>query len=44
MADAHSGGWTNYLARLANRAEGRDPGPDPLADGRVPTSAELGLA
>jgi uncharacterized protein YndB with AHSA1/START domain len=44
MADAHSGGWTNYLARLATRAEGRVPGPDPLADGRVPTRAELGLA
>jgi uncharacterized protein YndB with AHSA1/START domain len=44
MADAHSGGWANYLARLATRAEGREPGPDPLADGRVPTRAELGLA
>jgi uncharacterized protein YndB with AHSA1/START domain len=44
MADAHSGGWANYLARLATRAEGRDPGPDPLAAGRVPTRAELGLA
>jgi uncharacterized protein YndB with AHSA1/START domain len=43
MADAHSGGWANYLTRLACRAEGRDPGPDPLADGRVPTRAELGL-
>lgn len=43
MADAHDGGWSNYLARLALRAEGRDPGPDPLADGRVPTRAELGL-
>ena len=44
MADAHAGGWANYLARLATRAEGRDPGPDPLAAGRVPTRAELGLA
>ncbi|MCB0998180.1 MAG: SRPBCC domain-containing protein [Acidimicrobiales bacterium] len=44
MADAHAGGWANYLARLAARAAGTDPGPDPLADGRVPTSAELGLA
>lgn len=25
MADAHRGGWTNYLARLAALAEGRDP-------------------
>ncbi|MEZ5217790.1 MAG: SRPBCC domain-containing protein [Ilumatobacteraceae bacterium] len=44
MSDAHAGGWTNYLDRLAVRAEGRDPGPDPLAAGRVPTRAELGLA
>lgn len=44
MANAHAGGWANYLARLATCAEGRDPGPDPLADGRVPTRAELGLA
>lgn len=44
MADAHAGGWANYLARLAARAEGRDPGPDSLADGRVPTRRELGLA
>lgn len=44
MADAHAGGWDNYLARLAATAEGRDPGPDPLADERVPSAAELGLA
>ena len=44
MADAHAGGWANYLGRLAARAEGVDPGPDLLADGRVPTRAELGLA
>lgn len=44
MSDAHAGGWTNYLDRLAVRAEGRDLGPDPLAAGRVPTRAELGLA
>jgi uncharacterized protein YndB with AHSA1/START domain len=44
MADAHSGGWANYLARLTTRAEGRDPGADPLAAGRVPTRAELGLS
>ena len=36
MADAHDGGWANYLARLAAVAEGGDPGPDPLADQRVP--------
>ncbi|MGE0880907.1 MAG: SRPBCC domain-containing protein [Acidimicrobiia bacterium] len=43
MADAHAGGWANYLARLAACAEGRDPGPDALAAGRVPTRHELGL-
>lgn len=43
MADAHAGGWENYLARLAARAEGRDPGPDPLAHERVPTRRQLGL-
>ena len=37
MADAHSGGWDNYLARLAAVAAGRDPGPDPLANERVPS-------
>ncbi|MEZ5411090.1 MAG: SRPBCC domain-containing protein [Acidimicrobiales bacterium] len=44
MADAHAGGWANYLARLTDRAEGRDPGPDPLAGERVPTRHELGLS
>lgn len=39
MADAHAGGWSNYLARLAAVATGRDPGPDPLADERVPSAA-----
>jgi uncharacterized protein YndB with AHSA1/START domain len=43
MADAHHGGWTNYLARLAAVAEGRDPGVDPLRDQRVPTPQQLGL-
>jgi hypothetical protein len=38
MADAHDGGWSNYLSRLAAVAEGRDPGPDPLAAERVPAS------
>lgn len=42
MADAHAGGWANYLARLAACSEGRDPGPDPLAEGRVPSRRELG--
>lgn len=41
MADAHTGGWTHYLARLRTVAEGRDPGPDGLADQRVPSAAEL---
>jgi uncharacterized protein YndB with AHSA1/START domain len=44
MADAHAGGWDNYLRRLALTAEHGDPGLDPLADERVPTAAELGLA
>jgi uncharacterized protein YndB with AHSA1/START domain len=43
MADAHSGGWDNYLARLEAVAEGRDPGPDPLAGERVPAADALGL-
>jgi uncharacterized protein YndB with AHSA1/START domain len=41
MADAHAGGWTNYLSRLAALAEGRDPGPDVLADQRVPSANQL---
>jgi uncharacterized protein YndB with AHSA1/START domain len=43
MADAHAGGWSNYLTRLTARAEGNDPGSDPLADSRVPTRTELDL-
>jgi uncharacterized protein YndB with AHSA1/START domain len=42
MADAHAGGWSNYLGRLAAVAEGRDAGPDPLAGERVPAAFELG--
>lgn len=38
MAGAHQGGWVNYLHRLATVAEGRDPGPDPLAGQRVPAA------
>lgn len=41
MADAHAGGWTHYLDRLAACAEGQDPGPDPWADRRVPAAADL---
>ena len=41
MADAHDGGWTNSLPRLAALAERRDPGPDPLAAERVPSAREL---
>jgi uncharacterized protein YndB with AHSA1/START domain len=40
MADAHAGGWANYLARLAAVAEGRDPGPDALVAERVPAARE----
>jgi len=39
MANAHTGGWANYLARLAAVAEGRDPGPDALAHERVPSAS-----
>jgi uncharacterized protein YndB with AHSA1/START domain len=38
LADAHGGGWSIYLTRLTAVAEGRDPGPDPLAAERVPTA------
>lgn len=41
MADAHAGGWDNYLSRLVACAEGRDPGVDPLAHERVPTARSL---
>jgi len=44
MVDAHDGGWSNYLGRLAALAEGRDPGPDPLGAERVPSAASLGLS
>jgi uncharacterized protein YndB with AHSA1/START domain len=27
--DEHNAGWTHYVARLAELAEGREPGPDP---------------
>ena len=43
MADAHGGGWTNYLGRLAAVAEGRDPGHDALGADRVPTARSLGI-
>ena len=29
--DQHREGWEHYMARLVIAAEGRDPGPDPLA-------------
>jgi uncharacterized protein YndB with AHSA1/START domain len=44
MADAHAGGWANYLDRLAAVAEGRHPGPDALANERVPSAHALGMA
>lgn len=40
-AGAHEGGWGHYLDRLRQAAEGPPPGPDPWADRRVPTPAEL---
>ncbi len=42
MADAHRGGWDNYLARLAAVATGEDPGPDLLAAERVPSARARG--
>jgi uncharacterized protein YndB with AHSA1/START domain len=42
MADAHRGGWANYLGRLRAVAEGKDPGPDALKAERVPTAREVG--
>jgi len=29
--DFHATGWDHFLPRLVEVAEGRDPGPDPLA-------------
>lgn len=40
-ADAHSSGWAHYLGRLRGVTRGEDVGPDPWADRRVPTPAEL---
>ena len=39
MAHAHTGGWANYLGRLAVVAEGGHPGSDPLAGERVPSAS-----
>ncbi|MFN8526636.1 MAG: SRPBCC family protein [Chloroflexota bacterium] len=36
-AEAHAVGWQHYLARLCARAAGADPGPDSLAEQRVPS-------
>ena len=41
-ADAHQGGWAHYLDRLRRSAEGEPAGPDPWANRRVPSRAELG--
>jgi uncharacterized protein YndB with AHSA1/START domain len=32
LAVFHRQGWANYLARLADAAAGRDPGPDPFPE------------
>jgi uncharacterized protein YndB with AHSA1/START domain len=40
-ADAHQGGWAHYLDRLRRAAQGQEVGPDPWAERRVPTPAEL---
>jgi uncharacterized protein YndB with AHSA1/START domain len=36
-AEVHAVGWQHYLERLAVRAEGGDPGPDPWTDEPVPS-------
>jgi uncharacterized protein YndB with AHSA1/START domain len=41
-ADAQQGGWIHYLARLRTLAQGEQPGPDSLADRRVPSFADEG--
>lgn len=33
QAQEHKAGWGHYLPRLVERAEGRDPGPDPMMTG-----------
>jgi len=35
QCEGHSKGWAHYLDRLATAAAGRDPGPDPWADGTM---------
>jgi uncharacterized protein YndB with AHSA1/START domain len=37
---AHAEGWDHYLPRLADRAVGRDPGPDPWATTASATAEE----
>jgi uncharacterized protein YndB with AHSA1/START domain len=41
-AAAHHGGWIHYLDRLRTCAQGESPGPDLLADRRVPSFADDG--
>lgn len=41
-ADAHKGGWIHYLDRLRTFAQGEPPGPDLLANSRVPSFADDG--
>lgn len=41
MADAHAGGWSHYLGRLARAVSGHEPGRDPWADRRVASAHEL---
>jgi uncharacterized protein YndB with AHSA1/START domain len=40
-ADAHQGGWQHYLDRLRHTAQGDPVGPDPWANRRVPSAAEI---
>jgi uncharacterized protein YndB with AHSA1/START domain len=41
LADFVAWGWDRYLTRLVATAEGRDPGPDPVAGGVPPELVKL---
>jgi hypothetical protein len=41
LSDFLAWGWERYLTRLATVAEGRDPGPDPVAGGPPPELVTL---
>ena len=33
--EIHGQGWDHFMARLAMAAAGKDPGPDPMAEGEM---------